>query len=333
MKISSLFLYILIAKWSKVYTHYIVTSLSVVDSMQKRYKVTDKDNVVFDITRGEIVDCSTGLVLEERLPDFGPDWRAFSEEERLVKEHAAPLKTRAKGVSSVKAAVLALIRKGLPALDEYEEYGVSKRTMKSLYNKLTSTLPITLQFRERELNNIIDVIVYRCLLYCSGYPEESVYKSVKKGKGPLANIARELKQSILNIKVQGIFKLIRENIRLPEISHNAVTVRIRGSEVKLTVQGLNLFNDYLCKFARISKLKCTNIFLKLPKSIRISLPLAARVFGVGLRYDGRVIAHLDIGTVHIHSSAVNIYGRSYTPEHLMARILPRVFWAATILSL
>jgi len=307
---------------------------SVVSSRQRRVRMRHRGNVIFDPYRGELVDSGTGLVLEERLPDFGPDWRAFSEEERLVKEHAAPMKTKAKGVSSgVKAAIVALVHKGLPALQEYEEYGISRRTMRSLYNKLTSTLPITLQFRERELSNVIDVIVYRCLLYCSGYPEESVYKAVKKSEGPLANIAKELKESILYAKIQGIFKLVRENIKPPEINHGHAILRMKGNEVKLTVQGLNIFNDYLCKLIRISELKCTNIFLKLPKSIRISLPLAARVFNVGLRYDGRVIAHLDIATVHIHSSAVNIYGKSYTPEHLMAKILPRVFWAATILSL
>jgi len=299
--------------------------------MQRRFEIRNKGKTIFDPSRGELVDPSTGLVLEERLPDFGPDWRAFSEEERLVREHAAPMKTKAKGISSgVKAAVIALMHKGLPVLQEHEKYGISRRTIKSIYNKLTSTLPITLQFREQKLDNIIDVIVYRCLLYCSGYPEESVYKAVKKSEGPLANIAKELKESILHAKIQGIFKLVRENIKPPETDHDHAILRIKGNEVKLTVQGLDVFNDYLCKLVRISELKCTNIFLRLPKSIRISLPLVARVFSVGLRYDGRVIAHLDIATVHIHSSAVNIYGKSYTPEHLMLRILPKVFWAATI---
>jgi transcription initiation factor TFIIB len=45
-------------------------------------------NLKRDYDSGELVCLDCGLVIEETMIDSGPDWKAFSEEERLKKEHA-----------------------------------------------------------------------------------------------------------------------------------------------------------------------------------------------------------------------------------------------------
>jgi transcription initiation factor TFIIB len=45
-------------------------------------------NLKRDYDTGELICLNCGLVIEETMIDSGPDWKAFTEEERLEKEHA-----------------------------------------------------------------------------------------------------------------------------------------------------------------------------------------------------------------------------------------------------
>ena len=42
--------------------------------------------IIFDAERGELIDTETGEVIEERVPDLGPEWRVFNESDRLERE-------------------------------------------------------------------------------------------------------------------------------------------------------------------------------------------------------------------------------------------------------
>ncbi|MCI4407548.1 MAG: hypothetical protein JHC26_00515 [Thermofilum sp.] len=42
--------------------------------------------IIFDAQRGEYIDTETGEVIEERVADLGPEWRAFEYKERLERE-------------------------------------------------------------------------------------------------------------------------------------------------------------------------------------------------------------------------------------------------------
>lgn len=42
--------------------------------------------IIFDAERGELIDTETGEVIEERVADLGPEWRAFNELDRLERE-------------------------------------------------------------------------------------------------------------------------------------------------------------------------------------------------------------------------------------------------------
>ncbi|ALG97213.1 Zinc finger, TFIIB-type domain protein [Sulfolobales Virus YNP2] len=42
--------------------------------------------IVFDAERGELIDTETGEVIEERVVDPGPEWRTFSDTDRLERE-------------------------------------------------------------------------------------------------------------------------------------------------------------------------------------------------------------------------------------------------------
>ncbi|MCK4239932.1 MAG: transcription initiation factor IIB, partial [Candidatus Lokiarchaeota archaeon] len=41
--------------------------------------------VISDLSRGEIICNTCGLVINQRIIDSGPDWRAFSSEEKAKK--------------------------------------------------------------------------------------------------------------------------------------------------------------------------------------------------------------------------------------------------------
>lgn len=276
-------------------------------------------NIIYDSVRGEVICADTGEVLEDHVVDYEhPPWRAYDIEEKVRREHAAPLKVKRRGVEK---AIEALISRGIAALKQHHELGVSERTIKSIYNKLVSTTPIEVSFRESQLKSWIDILVYKCLIACTGYPEESVFNAVAHSKGRLAPIAKDLKEAILNSKIQAIIKLHRK-ITPPKC--NGI-IHVRGDEVKTTIQGIEEFDKCINVLERYGELKCVNIFLKLPKYMKISLPLAAKVFGVGLRHDGRIIASLDTCKVHIHPNAINIYGKGLKPMVHLMKVLPKTF--------
>lgn len=46
--------------------------------------------IIFDAERGELIDTETGEVVEERVVDPGPEWRTFSDVDRLERERVGP---------------------------------------------------------------------------------------------------------------------------------------------------------------------------------------------------------------------------------------------------
>ena len=270
------------------------------------------DRVVFDEFRGEFICAETGEVLEDRVVDYGPEWRSFSAGERS-RSGLRPLRVRRRGVREVVEAVVSGVSAdGLRA-------DVKQATINRVYNVLTSVAQLpNLRFSGLDW---VTGTVYASLM-AMGYSEESVSAGLE-GRGRLARLVEGLRHSLLNSRVQAIFREVRRVNALPD----DVVVRSSRNALLITVPSVKGFNRVVSSVS--GKLAGVNVFTHLPKSVRVSLPLAAKVFGVTQRLDGRVVVREGDTTLMIWPTSVNIYGPPLQPETLVRLHIPRVFWAAT----
>ncbi|PVU77158.1 transcription initiation factor IIB, partial [Acidianus hospitalis] len=53
--------------------------------------ICPKDKIVFDANRGEYICTETGEVIEDKVVDQGPEWRAYTEEENRERSRAGTI--------------------------------------------------------------------------------------------------------------------------------------------------------------------------------------------------------------------------------------------------
>jgi len=77
-------------------------------SLAEKCPICGRTTLLYDGTRGEIFCGNCGYVLREKLEEFGPEWRAFSKEEREIRSRAGvptSLAVHDMGLSSVISAI------------------------------------------------------------------------------------------------------------------------------------------------------------------------------------------------------------------------------------
>ncbi len=124
-------------------------------------------DIVFDSERGELVCRHCGLVIEERVMDLGPEWRAFSGDEVLAHERAKPISPALPGQGLGNSVIgirhnLLLHNKlrALIRLNRYNQYQYTERRVAELLDVIK---PV--KYKLNLPDNVVDeaVILFRQL--------------------------------------------------------------------------------------------------------------------------------------------------------------------------
>ena len=267
------------------------------------------DKVVYDEFRGEYVCAETGEVLEDRVPDFGPEWRVF---EHAQRSRAPLIRSRRRGVRDLVEAVIA----GADAFGVRAD--VSADTRRKVVNVATSVTAVP--YVRPEGMDWVRGTIYAGLVGM-GFPEEAVEAGLA-GRGRLARVVRGLRESLTRSKVQAVFRGV---LRYSAVG-DAVFREVKGA-LLVTMPSPGVFPKV---FRAIKgRLVGVNVFVRLPPCLRVSPALAGKVFGVMPRPDGRVVVRSAMATAVVRPTSVNVYGGPFQPETLVRVFIPRVLWAAT----
>ena len=267
------------------------------------------DKIIYDEFRGEYVCTETGEVLEERVPDYGPEWRSF--------DHAS--RSRAPLIRSRRRGVLDLVEAVIAGVDAFGiKADVSADTRRKVVNVATSVTAVP--YVRPEGMDWVRGTIYAGLVGM-GFHEDAV-KAGFEGKGRLARLVQDLRKSLTRAKVQAVFRGVVDYADVEGVmfrrSKGALLVTMPSPEA----------------FPRVFKavkgrLAGVNVFVRLPPCLRVSPALAGKIFGVMPRPDGRVVVRNALATAVIRPTAVNMYGGPFQPETLVRFFVPRALWAAT----
>lgn len=251
----------------------------------------------------------TGEVLEERVPDYGPEWRPFQHASR---SRAPLIRSRRRGVRDLIEAVIA----GVDAFGVKAD--VSADTRRKVVNVATSVTAVP--YVRPEGMDWVRGTIYAGLVGM-GFPEDAVEAGFE-GRGRLARLVRDLKKSLTRAKVQAVF---RDVVSYADVE-SAVFRKVKGA-LLVTMPSPGVFPKVFR--AVRGRLAGVNVFVRLPQCVRVSPALAGKVFGVTPRPDGRVVVRNALATAVIRPTAVNVYGGPFQPETLVRFFVPRTLWAAT----